>query len=310
MHNIKSKTADILHSNNNNSKIGLIINISLVALIIISVLVIILESIQPLQNKYGHIFFFIEAFSVIIFTIEYLLRLWSCTGVDKKHNSNFKARIYYMITPMAIIDLLAILPFYLAAFLPMDLLFLRIVRLLRVLKLTRYSQEIKIIFDVLKKEKGAFVSIFFMVLIIIVVISGAIYIIEKDVQPEVYGSIPDAMWWAIVTLTTVGFGDATPITPLGKLLGAFVTITGVLVIALPAGILASGFAEQLKHRKEIYLEQLELALEDGVIDEKEENELKSLRKELNLEEFGNHSKRKRMNKIRARKVCPHCHKEL
>ncbi len=310
MHNIKSKTADILHSNKNNSKIGLIINISLVALIIISVLVIILESIQPLQNKYGHIFFVIEAFSVIIFTIEYLLRLWSCTSVDKKHNSNFKARIYYMITPMAIIDLLAILPFYLAAFLPMDLLFLRIVRLLRVLKLTRYSQEIKIIFDVLKKEKGAFVSIFFMVLIIIVVISGAIYIIEKDIQPEVYGSIPDAMWWAIVTLTTVGFGDVTPITPLGKLLGAFVTITGVLVIALPAGILASGFAEQLKHRKEIYLEQLELALEDGVIDAKEEDELKSLRKELNLEEFGNHSKRKRLNKIRASKICPHCHKEL
>jgi voltage-gated potassium channel len=153
---------------------------------------------------------------------------------------------------MAIIDLLAILPFYLPLVLP-DFRFMRAIRLFRlfrILKLARYSDALKTFADVLNLKKEELGVTFFATLILLVVASSMVYEAENEVQPEAFANIPDAMWWGVVTLTTVGYGDIYPVTPLGKFIGSFVVISGIGLFALPAGILASGFNEVLQRRKE------------------------------------------------------------
>ena len=148
----------------------------------------------------------------------------------------------------AIIDLMAILPAYLNLFVHIDLRFLRVLRLFRLLKLTRYFVSLQILLRVIQREKGSFQAVIFILVIMIVMTASAIYVVENKAQPEAFSSIPKAMWWAVVTLTTVGYGDVTPVTNLGRILGAFITILGVGIAALPAGILASGLANELNQR--------------------------------------------------------------
>ena len=223
-----------------------------------------------------------------------------------------RGRIRYMFTLSALIDLIAILPFYLAFFVSVDLRFLRVIRLLRVFKLTRYSAAMQVLLDVLQDEFNTFMAAFFLLAVLLVLASSGIYLIEHDVQPEAFGSIPLAMWWSLVTLTTVGYGDVTPVTTLGKFFGGCITIIGVGMVALPAGILASGFGEHLQRRRETYKELLDDVLEDGIVTEEEESELEALREELEL----SREDAEQLFSIMVRESegiitsCPHCGKSL
>jgi voltage-gated potassium channel len=164
-----------------------------------------------------------------------------------------KGRIRFALTPLALIDLLAILPFYFPLFLPIDLRFiraLRLFRLFRIFKLTRYSDALKKLGGVVILKKEELLISVMIVLVILFFASTLMYFIEGETQPETFSSVPKSLWWGVVTLTTVGYGDVYPVTPLGKVLGAVIAFLGVGMFALPAGILASGFAETIHRKRE------------------------------------------------------------
>ncbi|MGI9416050.1 MAG: ion transporter, partial [Hyphomicrobiales bacterium] len=289
--------------------VGRCVDMALIALITINVMSVILETVDWIYDRFAGYFDVIEFVSVSVFTVEYLLRLWCSAEAAVDGESADAARLRYAASPIAIIDLLAIAPFYLAFFVSMDLRFLRVLRLLRIFKLTRYSSAMTMLLDVFREEASAFFAGFFILIVLLVLAASGAFLVEHDVQPDKFGSIPDAMWWAMATLTTVGYGDVTPITPLGKLFGACVTVVGIGMAALPAGILASGLADQLRRKREALAEQYRHALEDGVIDADEERALEALRKELGLSKTLAddvlRDMRKKKASVQARR-CPHC----
>ncbi len=179
--------------------------------------------------------------------------MWSCTA-DEKFRHPLFGRIKYFFTPFAIVDLLAILPFYLPRLISVDLRFLRalrLIRLFRVLKMARYNDAIATLKNVILKKREELMVTVFTVFIFLILLSSAVYLVENPVQPDVFPDIPTAMWWGVVTMTTVGYGDIYPITALGRIFAAIVSILGVGLFALPAGFLASGFSEEIqkKNRK-------------------------------------------------------------
>lgn len=271
-----------LHNDDYETQFSRAINFLLIFLIIGNVIAVLLESINDVYKVYKIYFDAFENISIVVFTLEYILRFWSVVEKDP-FETEWKQRWKYVISGAAIIDLLAILPAYINFFVHIDLRFLRILRLLRLLKLTRYFVSLQILLRVIEREKGSFQAVIFILLIMIVMAAAGIYVVESRVQPEVFSSIPASMWWAVVTLTTVGYGDVTPITPLGRFLGALITILGVGLAALPAGILANGLANELELRKQ----QLELKFRDllesceiDIIDDEEK--IENIRKEVGL----------------------------
>lgn len=226
------------------------VDLFIMVLIILNVLAIILESDQNIGHRYQSFFYYFEIFSVIVFSTEYLLRLWTC--IEKQpFQRPIAGRLKFMLSPMAMIDLLAILPFYLP-FVGVDLRFLRILRIFRIfrlLKMARYSNALSMIKNVLKEKKEELLVTFVFIIIILTIISTLMFYVERDAQPDAFGSIPKAMWWGVVTLTTVGYGDIYPITLYGKILGGIITLLGIGLIALPSGILASGYTEQIQRKK-------------------------------------------------------------
>lgn len=224
------------------------INASIVVLILLNVVAIILGTVQGLRVAYGPWLDTFEILSVAIFTVEYLARLW-VVPEDPMFRGAVRGRLRWMGTPLAVVDLLAILPFYLPMGVALDLRFLRVLRLLRlvrVLKLARYSKAIRSMGRVFRAKRQELVMTLFLVGVLLVVSSSLMYLAEHEAQPEDFSSIPHTLWWAVITLTTVGYGDAVPITPLGRALGAVIALLGIGMIALPAGILGSGFVDELQ----------------------------------------------------------------
>jgi voltage-gated potassium channel len=228
------------------------LEIFMMALIVANVIVVVLETVPTLHVMFGEFFFVFDVVSVIIFTVEYILRLWTCV-LDGRFSRPVLGRIQYAATPMAIIDLLAVLPFYIPMIIPIDLRFMRVLRLFRifrVLKLGRYTEAMVTLERVVISKKEEIVATLFILLIVLLFTSSAMFYAEHEAQPEDFESIPQAMWWGIVTLATIGYGDVYPVTPLGKFIGGLVALVGIAVYALPAGILASGFAEEVARKKE------------------------------------------------------------
>jgi voltage-gated potassium channel len=223
----------------------------IIGLILLNVAAVVMETVDWLYLRYASVFNAFEIFSVAVFTVEYILRVWSCTA-KPEFRDRVRGRLRFMATPLALIDLMAVLPFYLPFVFP-DLRFmraLRLFRLFRVLKLARYSASLKTFADVLKLKKEEMLLMLFAILILLVVSSSLMYNAEHEAQPDAFASIPSAMWWGIVTLATVGYGDVYPVTPWGRLIGSIVVILGIGLFALPTGVLASGFAEVLAKRRE------------------------------------------------------------
>jgi voltage-gated potassium channel len=191
-----------------------------------------------------------EVFSVFIFTIEYLLRLWSCV-TDKKYSKPILGRFRYSLTPMAVVDLFAILPFYLP-FTGLDLRIIRVFRLLRIFRIAkaaRYISSLKLLGRVFKSKKEELVITSIVMIILLIIASSLMYYFEYEVQPEKFADIPTTMWWAIATLTTVGYGDVYPITSEGKIIASIVAILGIGLFALPTGILGAGFVQEFQKSK-------------------------------------------------------------
>ncbi|MEM7207872.1 MAG: ion transporter [Pseudomonadota bacterium] len=254
-----------------------LLEISLIVLITLNVVAVILETVDSLYTSWQPLFDFFEVFSLSVFVIEYAARLWVAP-----ENPDTPSRLAWAKSPLALIDLLAILPSLLYLIIPIDLRILRTFRMLRLLKLTRYSPALAMLLAVFEEEAGAFFAGFFILMLMLVFAASGAWLVEHKAQPEAFGSIPAAMWWAVATLTTVGYGDVTPITVAGKVFGAIITIVGIGMAALPAGIIASGLNDQLHRRRASLKREFRRALEDGNICNVEEADIDALRKSLGL----------------------------
>ncbi|MBI5121286.1 MAG: ion transporter [Rhodospirillales bacterium] len=220
----------------------------LIVLILANVGVEIATTLPDLTEDWQRELHLFDSVAVAVFALEYLLRLWVCVEDPRErfHHHPVAGRLRYMATPKALIDLAAILPLFLGVFLSPDML--RFLRLARLLKLLRYSAALDTLGDVVKAERRVLISAGIVMLVLLVTMSSFMYYLEREVQPQVFGSIPAAMWWGVVTLATVGYGDVVPHTPLGKLMGGVSAVMGLCMFALPAGILASAFSQEMKKR--------------------------------------------------------------
>ncbi len=230
-----------------------VFDVFILTLISTNVIAVLLETIESYAVAHRDFLRAFELFSVAIFTVEYCLRLYSCTSTAK-YSRTVVGRIRFAVTPLAIVDLMAILPFYLPMLIPLDLRFIRALRLLRLFRLAkigRYATSLRIPADVLRAKKEELAITMFTVFLLLVISSSLMYYIENEAQPDAFSSIPAAMWWGVCTLTTVGYGDISPVTPLGKFLGSIISLLGIGVFALPAGILASGLVEAIRIRDTI-----------------------------------------------------------
>lgn len=247
---IKYRVYDILVETDDGELIDRIVAILLMFLILLSCIVVVLETVDEYNAAYGTVFHTIEIICVSIFTIEYLLRLW-IAPLDPRYAGRF-GRLKYAFSLLAIIDLVAILPTFLPMVFTVDLLllrFLRIFRLFRLFKMSRYVESLNTLDDVLIRKKEELLVTMAMIAMLLLFASSLMYVVENEAQPDKFPSIPASLWWGIVTLTSVGYGDTFPITPIGKLLGGFTAFLGVAMFALPTGIFAAGFVDELAKRR-------------------------------------------------------------
>jgi voltage-gated potassium channel len=236
---------DVLEVGGDAHPAGRFVNAFIVVLIVLNAIAFAAETVDGLDARYGFYFRVFNIFSVAVFSIEYLLRLWSAVEIPMlSRMSPWHARLRFALRPMMLIDLFAVLPFYFSWLYPMDLRLLRVLRLFRLLKLVRYSPALQTLGRVLADEYRALLGALLIILVLLLFASTAVYFLEHEAQPNKFGSIPAAAWWALATLTTVGYGDIVPITPLGKLLGGVVMLLGVGMIALPVAIISTGFNQE------------------------------------------------------------------
>lgn len=222
----------------------------LIALVMISVFAVVMESIPEYRRRFGILFWIVEYVAVAGFTIEYLLRLWSAPDYTPySEHSPLRARLAFIVSGSAIIDFLTVLPFYLSLVMPTDLRVMVLFRLLRFFKLARYSAGIRTLVAVMEAERKALVATSILLFGAVLFSATAMHIAEHAAQPENFGSIPAAMWWAIVTITTVGYGDVVPITLAGRMVASMTMVMGYVMLGLPVGIVATAFAEEIHRRQ-------------------------------------------------------------
>ena len=281
---IQKRTSQLLSKGNIADKPSQYVDMILFILIIFNIAAVCLESVKHIGDEYKLAFNAFEIFSVIIFSIEYLLRVWSAPARNDLGDSpNLIKRMKYIFSFTGLIDFLAIIPSILPYFFGgLDLRWLRVLRLLRLLKISNYSSALEDFFSAIKADWRSFSAALYLMLIALFLSSALMYIAEHDSQPEKFSSIPETMWWGLITLTTVGYGDVSPVTPLGKIIGAFTAIMGVCTVALLTGIVASAFANQRAQKAAILEAEINQALSDGVISDDEAQKIEKLRKELNL----------------------------
>lgn len=267
MHNIRRWLYVALEEQKGNAW-ARFVNHFLMILVGSNVIAVVVESEHRIYEEYARWFDGFEVFSVMVFTFEYALRAWICV---ESGNDSFQhpvaGRWRYLRSPMALTDLVAILPFYLSSFLGVaDWRVLRSLRLLRLLKLTRYSHSLGLLLAVLRQEAETLLSALFILCMLILLSATGMYLVEGNIQAEEFGSIPRALWWSVVTLATVGYGDVVPVTIVGRVFSGVIIVSGIAVAALPAAILASGMINELKRRRESFRGELIHAMENGTLD--------------------------------------------
>jgi voltage-gated potassium channel len=221
----------------------------IILLIVLNLVTAALETVPALDAQYARVFAAIEWISLVVFSAEYLARLWcAAEHAPSRHLSAARARLKFVLSPAGLVDLLAVLPFWIGIFLELDLRFLLVFRIVRFLKLARYSPAMRSLIEALYAERRALFGCVVILIGTTLVTASLMHLAERHVQPEKLGTIPDAMWWAIVTLGTIGYGDVVPMTPLGKLIAAVTIFLGLVMVALPVGIIATAFSEQIHRR--------------------------------------------------------------
>ena len=249
MRALRSRIYKILTPGADRDKSSQLFKVAMTLLILANTLVVLLESVTDIYLAYSVYFDYFKYFSISIFSIEYLLRLWCCAeAIPGQDTMPVSERLQFFLTPLMLFDLLAIVSVSFPGTRVFDLRLLRLFRLLSFFQVLDNSRTLKIILSVIRRERKAFTSTLLLIAVLLIFISAIIYSIEQSQQPEVFGSIPDAMWWTITTITTVGYGDAVPLNALGKMFGVLVMFLGVLMFAIPTGILVSAFYQELKRK--------------------------------------------------------------
>jgi voltage-gated potassium channel len=246
---LRRRVYQVLEQGPVGDPLSVVVDRGLVALILINLVAVALQTMPSFEPRYALWFDAIEIFSLVVFSVEYALRLWvAVEHGPHAHLSSAHARLKYALSPAGLVDLVAVLPFWFALVLPADLRVVLVFRIVRFFKITRYSPAMRSLLDVLYRERRALFGCLVITLGIALVSAALMHLAEGRVQPDKLGTIPQALWWAIVTLGTIGYGDVVPVTALGKLIATGTIVMGLIVIALPVGIIATAFAEQVHRR--------------------------------------------------------------
>lgn len=250
MYPLKRKVFDVIQPAAEEGTLSRIFDLFIITLIALSVVNVFVSTFKLSADVLLWLRY-VELVTVIIFSLEYLLRLWTADYLYPELPP-LKARLRYICSVMSLIDLLAILPFYLPFVLTRNLISLRsirLLRLLRILKMNRYTDELAAIGSVFKEKGRQLMASVFMVSVLLIIASLLIYNAEHDVQPDIFQNAFSGIWWAVATLTTVGYGDIYPVTVTGKIIAAVIAILGIGMVAIPTGILSAGFIERLNKKK-------------------------------------------------------------
>jgi voltage-gated potassium channel len=248
----KARAYDILNIKDPDDPLTELFNYFLIILIVLNIAAFFAMTFESIEARYALFFTLLETFSVAVFTIEYFLRLW-VSDLDPRYKGQLKGRLTYALTNvLAVSDLLAILPFYLPMVGSFDLIFLRalrLFRLFRIFKLARYSSSMDILERVIIRQKEYLVLTFAIVFVLLLISSGIMYYLEHDAQPQKFATIFDAMLWDLKAMTGAGSVDIYPITPEGRLLGAILSFVGIIVAALPIGVIVAGLGIEMGNER-------------------------------------------------------------
>ncbi len=246
---LRRRLYELLELSPATDRLANLLDAFLILLILANAAVVAAETVPAIAARYYWQFLYFEYFSVAVFTLEYVLRLWVCVERTAFASAPpWRRRLRYALTPLALIDLAAVLPFFLGLAAVVDLRFLRLFRLVRLLKLLRYSTALAALSRVIQNEFRALLGALIVMAGLVFLAATLMYHVERAAQPDHFGSIPDAMWWAVVTLTTVGYGDVVPVTTAGRILAAVIMVFGLAAYAIPIGIMASGFSEEVRRQ--------------------------------------------------------------
>ena len=261
---LRQKVFSLLHPTTTSGPLHRYIDHLIILSVLVSVLSIIFETLEQVQALFGPEFKLLEVITVTIFSIEYVGRVYSCCELPQFEHP-IKGRLRYMMTVSALIDLLAISPFFLDMLLNknFDLRFLRVFRLSRLLKLTRYTGTLNTLFKAVQREHRVLLASAFMMMLLVILTASLGYELEHDAQPDKFESIPSTMYWAVITLASVGYGDIAPITPLGRAMTVVISLIGIGIFAIPAGLMASAFTDQLRIDRETFENEFRKAIADG-----------------------------------------------
>lgn len=245
----RRRAYEILERNAVNDRASQVVDGIIIALIVVNLFAVVLDSVPDVSRRFRTLFDVIEYASLIVFTLEYAARIWIAPEhAPHRHLSAFVARRKYILSGAGLVDLVSVLPFWFGLFVPADLRAILVLRVIRFLKIARYSPAMRSLLDVLYSERRALLGCLVMFIGSTLIIASAMHLAERHIQPDKLGTIPDAMWWAVVTLGTIGYGDVIPVTPAGKLIATFSIFLGVVMIALPVGIIANAFSDEIHRR--------------------------------------------------------------
>ena len=277
----RQKLYSALNADRYSGRLNETIDFAMGKFIFLSVAAVMLETVESIHEPLAREFHWFDVLTILVFTLEYIARVYCCVE-NEDYRDGWSGRLRYMMSGVAIIDLLSILPFYLGFIISFDLRFLRAVRLLRLLKFTRYSTAMSTLTQVVGEQTPALSAAFFTTIIVTIFSASIIYLVEHEAQPDKFTSIPEATYWAIITLLSVGYGDLTPVTPLGKFMTMIVSLMGLGLVALPAGILASGFSQKMQERSEAFKAMVDAKVRDGGLSDQDRLDLKLKAEALGL----------------------------
>jgi voltage-gated potassium channel Kch len=279
----RAKLYALLEPTGHSGRLHIFVDNFIVFWIALSIVCVVLESVDSIQHLFAAQFAWIDVIAFTIFTVEYLARVYTAPE-NPDFRDRYLPRWAHVRSGQAIIDLLTILPFLLERFLPfdLDLRFLRVFRLLRMLKLTRYTSATTTLLKVIGREWQIILASVFVMLLLVVLTASLGYLFEHDAQPDKFENIPQSIYWAVVTLASVGYGDISPVTPMGRALTVVLALVGIGIFAIPAGLLASAFTDQLRIDRESFRHLLQQAYADGAINLKEKEEIVAEAERLHL----------------------------
>ena len=282
---LRQKVFSLLHATPTSGPLHRYIDRLIIGAVLVSVVSIVLETVPAIHAIFKYEFEFLEISTIILFSVEYMARVYSACEVAK-YSHPIKGRLKYMVSIPALIDLVSILPYFLGILLHqvVDTRFLRIFRLTRLLKVTRYTGTLNTLIKAISREKRVLFASAFMMLLLVVLTASLGYELEHDAQPDKFDTIPSAMYWAVITLASVGYGDISPITPLGRAMTVVISLIGIGIFAIPAGLMASAFTDQLRIDRETFENEFRDALAKGQIFHNDKNALNAEAERLHLSE--------------------------